>query len=164
MPPSFLDRVRAGEVPAESLKPASYHLAGNETLSNAASRSWQYLRGAWQAWKDVEAPGTGQTRDRWLLPLLRELGYSNVPALSHGQQIGDTHYPVSHQADHVPVHLLGPGVQLDRRNPGVAGAARAPQAMLQEYLNRSEANLWAILSNGSVLRLLRDSSALAGSA
>ena len=62
------------------------------------------------------------------------------------------------------VHLLGPGVHLDRRNPGVAGAARAPQAMLQEYLNRSEAHLWAILSNGSTLRLLRDSTALAGSA
>jgi len=36
--------------------------------------------------------------------------------------------------------------------------------MLQEALNREEANLWAILSNGSKLRLLRDSTALAGSA
>ncbi len=164
VPPSLLERVRAGEVTAVSLTPSSFHLAGHETLGNAASRSWTYLRGAWGAWRELDAQTTGQTRDRWLLPLLRELGYGNVPALSHGLDIDGTRYPISHARDHIPIHLLGPGVHLDRRNPGVAGAARAPQAMLQEYLNRSEAHLWAILSNGGTLRLLRDSTALAGSA
>jgi hypothetical protein len=164
VPPSFLTRVQSGEVDRASLTPASYRLAGNETLRDAAARAWTYLRGAWSAWNDLDAPGAGATRDRWLLPLLRELGYGNVPALSHGLTVEDTSYPVSHCWEHVPVHLLGPGVDLDRRNPGVAGAARAPQAMLQELLNRSSGHLWAILSNGSKLRLLRDSTALAGSA
>jgi hypothetical protein len=45
----------------------------------------------------------------------------------------------------------------------VAGAAaRAPHALVQEYLNRQEESLWAIVSNGRVLRILRDSSSLAG--
>ena len=35
--------------------------------------------------------------------------------------------------------------------------------MLQELLNRDDAYLWAILSNGGTLRLLRDSTALVGS-
>ena len=35
--------------------------------------------------------------------------------------------------------------------------------MLQELLNRADAYLWAILSNGATLRLLRDSTALVGS-
>ena len=35
--------------------------------------------------------------------------------------------------------------------------------MLQELLNRDDAYLWAILSNGATLRLLRDSTALVGS-
>ena len=36
--------------------------------------------------------------------------------------------------------------------------------MLQELLNRDDAHLWAIVSNGATLRLLRDSAALTGSA
>jgi len=47
----------------------------------------------------------------------------------------------------------------------VAGAAgAAPQSMVQELLNRTEQHLWAIITNGQRLRLLRDSRALAGSA
>ncbi|MGP5652473.1 MULTISPECIES: Eco57I restriction-modification methylase domain-containing protein [Glutamicibacter] len=108
-------------------------------------------------------PGTGDARQRWLLILLRELGYGQVaPA---GSEIEDrSSYPVSHLWDSVPIHLLGPRVQLDKRNPGVEGAAKAPQKMLQELLNHSADYLWGVLSNGLKLRLLRDSTALAGSA
>ena len=164
VPPSMLARVQAGEVDAASLTPASYHLAGNETLRDAAARAWSYLRGAWTSWRSIDDPTTGQTRERWLLPLMRELGYGNVPALPHGLDVDGTRYPISHARDHVAMHLLGPTIALDRRNPGVAGAARAPQAMVQEFLNRSDDRLWAILANGTRLRLLRDSTALAGSA
>lgn len=108
--------------------------------------------------------GTGAARDRWLLVLLRELGYGQVQVRARALGNDDRDYPISHEWNHVPIHLLGPGVDLDRRNPGVSGAARAPQAMVQEYLNRTPENLWAILSNGLQLRLLRDSTALAGSA
>lgn len=81
-----------------------------------------------------------------------------------GLAVDGDEYPVSHAWQHVPVHLLGPGIELDRRNPGVAGAARAPQAMVQKLLNRTEEHLWAVLSNGLRLWLLRHSTALAGSA
>ena len=170
MPPALLGRIQAGEVANPSLTPASYHLAAHESVRDAAARSWSYLRGAYAAWQEADAaripgsPGTGLARDRWLLPLLRELGYGNVPALSHGYDIDDTHYPISHAREHIPVHLLGPDAELDRRNPGMLGAARAPQAMVQEFLNRSDEHLWAVLSNGLRLRLLRDSTSLAGSA
>ncbi|MCB0901094.1 MAG: N-6 DNA methylase, partial [Actinobacteria bacterium] len=164
VPPSMLARVQGGEVAAESLTPASYRLAGNETLRDAAARAWAYLQGAWAAFRDIETPTIAQTRERWLLPLVRELGYGNVPALPHGLSIDETHYPISHRYEEIPIHLLAPAIHLDRRNPGVAGAARAPQAMLQEFLNRSDEHLWALLSNGTRLRMLRDSTALAGSA
>jgi hypothetical protein len=171
VPPSLLARIQTAEVsdPA-SLSPASYHLAGRETTRDAASRAWSYLRGAWAAWREHAAAqppgsaGTGAARERWLLILLRELGYGHVPAVPGGYVIESREYPVSHAWQHVPIHLVGPGADLDRRNPGVAGAARAPQAMVQELLNRDDSRLWAILSNGVKLRLLRDSTALAGSA
>ena len=58
--------------------------------------------------------------------------------------------------------MLGWGVPLDTKSAGVAGAARAPHAMVQELLNRTDEHLWAVLSNGRVLRLLRDSTTLTG--
>lgn len=166
---ALMKRIQANELndPA-SMSAHSYHLVGNEQPRDAAARAWSYLRGAWMAWRradaaDTSGPGTGLARDRWLLVLLDELGYGRLPPAS-STEIDGTEYPISHRWHHVPIHLLGPRVDLDRRNPGVAGAARAPQAMLQEYLNRTDGDLWGILSNGLRLRLLRDSTAFAGSA
>jgi len=171
LPPSLIGHLQDGTLgSAESRSAKSYHLVGSESVRDGAPRAWSYLRGAWSAWHDADqgrvegSAGTGPARERWLLPLLRELGYGQVPAAAHGLTIDGTDYPVSHIWQHVPVHLLGPGVNLDKRNPGVAGAARAPQAIAQELLNRTDQHLWAILSNGTRLRLLRDSTALVGSA
>ncbi|WP_273938653.1 Eco57I restriction-modification methylase domain-containing protein [Kutzneria chonburiensis] len=58
----------------------------------------------------------------------------------------------------VPLHLVGAGVALDNRTPGVA--ARAPQSMVQDFLNRARRCLWGIVSNGHSLRVLRDASSL----
>lgn len=174
VPPSLLGRIQSGEVnDPKSLDPASYHLIGTETVRDAASRSWGYLRTAWQSWRELDAkrrpdgtgPGIGDARQKWLLVLLQEMGYGRVPPLTGGLRVAETTYPISHLWGSVPIHLLGPGVELDKRTSGAEGAAkRAPQAMVQEFLNRDGEYLWAILSNGLKLRLLRDSTALAGSA
>jgi hypothetical protein len=170
LPSALLGRIQANELSnPQGLSGSSYHLVGSEKPRDAAARAWSYLRGAWTAWRDIATkeaglPGTGTARDKWLLVLLDELGYGRLPANRQAEQIDGVEYPISHRWHHVPIHLLGPGVDLDRRNPGVPGAARAPQAMLQEYLNRTDADLWGILSNGLRLRLLRDSTAFAGSA
>ena len=170
LPPSLIGHLQDGTLGSpESRAPGSYHLIGTESVRDASARAWSYLRGAWSAWREVDrgrvdrSAGTGPARDRWLLPLLRELGYGQVPAAGAGITLEGIDYPISHRWQHVPIHLLGPGVDLDRRNPGVAGAARAPQSMVQELLNRTDEHLWAILSNGTRLRLLRDSNALVGS-
>jgi hypothetical protein len=114
--------------------PESYGLERGESVRRQASRSWPYLLETWQDEKK---------RDRWNRILLRELGFHQFP-------------------EHVPVRLLGWGTDLDHRTPHVH--ARAPQSVLQEQLNRDDAKLWAILSNGTTLRLLRDSTVLVGSA
>lgn len=173
-PATLFQRLTAGEIgTTDSRAAASYGLVGSESVRDAANRAWSYLTGAWQDWRKAQAAAPGGyegtaaalARDKWLLVLLRELDYGRLPAKAGGIQVGDAEpFPVSHLWQHVPIHLLGPGVDLDRRNPGVAGAARAPQAMVQDLLNRSDDHLWAIVSNGLRLRLLRDSTALAGSA
>lgn len=150
---------------------ADYHLELGVTPKEAANRAWAVLRGAWAAYRDALAarpegdPATGLTRERWLSVLLRELGFGRVPPTAAGGLVADGRsWPVSHLVGgHLPVHLLGWGVDLDKRTPGMAGAAeRAPSAMVQDLLNRSDEHLWALVANGATLRVLRDSSTLVG--
>jgi hypothetical protein len=167
LPADLLARVVAGtDLPG--LSPDNYHLAG-EPVRQAASRAFEYSRGVYARFRDELArrpggdAGTGLTRERWLQPLLGALYYGRVPATPGGHlNVDGRDYPISHLWADVPVHLLGWGVDLDARTGRVAGAARAPQSMVQELLNRSPDHLWAVLSNGRTLRLLRDSSALVG--
>lgn len=154
------------------LSPKDYHLAAGETVRDAANRVWAYLRGVWTGYRDAlaqlpaGAPTTALTRERFLLVLLDQLGYGRVPTTGRGGiEVDGQAFPVSHLWGATPIHLLGSGTALDTRTKGMAGAAgSSPQSMVQELLNRSDEHLWAILSNGQVLRLLRDSTSLVGSA
>src|SRR5690606_31931512 len=152
-------------------KPAAYHLAKDETVVDVAERSWTYLRGRYAAFKEQLTegdPAVGITREYWLGRLFQELGYGHLPRVPAGglsSDDGEKQFAISHHWQHVPIHQLGWGVKLDRRSKGIPGAAdAAPQSLVQEYLNRSAAALWGIVTNGRLLRVLRDSSALAGSA
>jgi hypothetical protein len=52
-------------------------------------------------------------------------------------------------------------VSLDEKRAGVAGASRnSPHSLVQEYLNRNPDKLWGFVSNGLVLRVLRDNISL----
>src|SRR5512144_3140812 len=171
LPPDLVSKLSSGDGFA-GLKSGAYHLAGGESPREAANRAWSYLTGVWTAYRAAldQLPETDRatslTRERWLLVLLRELGFGRVPVTGAGGLAADGKaFPVSHVWEHVPVHLLGWRVDLDHRSPGVGGAADAsPQSLVQELLNRSDGHLWGLLSNGRVLRLLRDSTSLVGSA
>lgn len=171
LPADLLARVAEGrDLPG--LTPADYHLVAGETVRSAANRAWARLLPAWSAFRTAFAKtaatdaATGLTRDRWLQVLFSELGYGRLPVTPPGGLIvAGTAYPVSHQWGHVPIHLVGARVSLDTRTPGVAGAARsAPHSMVQELLNRTDEHLWAMVTNGLVLRLLRDNTSLVSKA
>lgn len=168
LPSDVLNRIAAGDPDLGGLRPADFHLSPGETPREAANRAWAYLTSVWPTFREALAglpegdPAVRLTRERWLLLLFRELGYGRLQSTPAGGLVaGDKAYPVSHLWGAFPIHLLGWGVDLDRRTKGVAGAAeRAPHAMVQEMLNRSDDHLWAAVSNGRVLRLLRDSTTL----
>lgn len=170
LPTDLLGRVLAGDKDLGGLTGAEYHLAAGETPREAANRSWPYLLGAWTTYRQALAklpeadPAVGLTREKWLNAVFKELDYGRLqPTPTGGLTADDKSFPVSHLWGATPLHLLGWGVELDKRTKGVPGAAeRAPQAMLQELLNRSDDYLWGMLSNGRTLRLLRDSTSLAG--
>ena len=165
LPADLLGRIFAGDPQVPGTSPQTYGLERGESVRRQASRSWLYLLEVWQDFKqrvagDDAATSARVTRERWLRILLRELGFHHMTAGSF--EIEGKSFPVSHQAGHIPLHLLGWGTDLDHKTPHVT--ARAPQSMLQELLNREDAYLWAIVSNGATLRVLRDSAALTGSA
>jgi hypothetical protein len=169
-PADLLDAVLTG-TDLSGLGADNFHLTGGLTPREAANRAWSVLRGAWATYRQsIDArpdgdPAVGLTRERWLLVLLRELGFRRVPTTpAGGLETNERSWPVSHLAEGaLPVHLLGWHTDLDRRTPGMPGAAeRPPHAMVQELLNRSEDYLWALLAAGDRLRMLRDSSTLVG--
>ena len=153
------------------MKAVDYGLAPGERVRDAITRSWQRLTALWAGFQQAEASvapdetGTSLTRERWLLPLLDELGFAGLPLVqSLAVQDGSIDsaegkdYAISHEwASCVPVHLMGWRVDVDRRSPGVRGASKAsPHGLVQEFLNSSDKHLWGVVSNGRVLRLLRD--------
>lgn len=157
------------------LRADDYRLELGVTPREAANRAWAVLTSAYAGFRHVldGLPDTdravGLTREKWLAIVLRELGFGpRLPITPAGGLTADDRlFPISHEystdAGLVALHLLGWRVELDKRTPGQAGAAdRAPHAMVQEYLNRSDTALWGVLSNGRKLRLLRDSSTLIG--
>lgn len=166
LPVDLLQRIRSNDKNLEGLTPESYHLAPGEKLNETINRSWNRLSGLWSAFqaargrlKSADA-GTTLTRERWLLPLFQELGFGRLNT-SKAVEIEGKSYPISHRWLNVPLHLVGCGIELDKRTPGAAGAARtSPHSLIQEYLNRSEDAQWGVVSNGLSLRILRDNAAL----
>ncbi len=166
LPADLLQRIAEGDGDLEGLKPNDYHLVGGQKVREAISSSWNKLLGVWNSFRAAvdklpeKELGTTLTREKWLLPLFQELGYGRLPT-SKAVVIEGKSYPISHFWQPAPIHLIGCRVDIDRRTAGVAGAARiSPHSLVQEFLNRSEPNLWAFVSNGLRLRILRDNVSL----
>ncbi|MFH1933088.1 MAG: N-6 DNA methylase [Pseudomonadota bacterium] len=166
LPIDLLHRIAEGDSGLKGLTPDSYHLTKNERLNEIINRAWNRCQSVWRVFQSDAASlpeadaGTTLTRERWLLPFFQELEYGRL-LTSKAQEIDHKTYPISHAWHHTPIHLVTFRQDLDRRTPGVAGAARmSPHSLVQEFLNRSDDNLWGIVSNGLRLRLLRDNASL----
>ncbi|WP_405796203.1 Eco57I restriction-modification methylase domain-containing protein [Streptomyces sp. NBC_01506] len=153
--------------------PADYHVIGpRRSVRDEAERHWDYLKAVWRELREklpvspeaeLPADPTGLAVDQWLEPLFNELGFGRLTTVPAGAYRADSDpdrvFPISHHWHHVPVHLAVWNALLDKR-PGGVGTV-PPHSLLQECLNRREAHLWGVLTNGRQLRLLRDSNALA---
>jgi len=166
LPPDLLQRVLDNDKTLPGLNPEGYHLGGNEKLNEAINRSWNRLlavgSGFYSAMEKLPPNDTGATltREKWLLILFQELGYGRL-TYGKGFEIEGKSYPISHTWGNSPIHLVGCRIDIDRRTSGVAGASKmSPHSLIQEFLNRSKEHLWAFVSNGLILRILRDNVSL----
>lgn len=178
LPAEAIPRINDLRMPGQTAD--AYQLPPGMAVNGAIARAWEAMLAAHRSWRTAleRLPqgdaATKLTRDKWLLPLFYELGWGRPDVVNGGLAVppglGETeapHFPISHRvawpdaayaAAWVPLHLVGAGIGLDTKTAGVT--ARAPQAMVQDYLNREDHALWAVLSNGHRLRLLRDASSL----
>ena len=166
LPPDLLRRVVDRRAALAGTSPEDYGLSPGERLNEVITHSWNRLLRHYGEFDSaaVHLPegeaGTGLTNDKWSLPLLRVAGFGFLPA-SAGPEIGGRSYAIGRFFGPVPVHLVGRGLSLDRRAAGQRGAAVVnPHGLVQEFLNRSDAHLWVIVSNGLRLRILRDNQTL----
>ncbi|MBM4346146.1 MAG: N-6 DNA methylase [Deltaproteobacteria bacterium] len=163
LPQQLLERVAAGDAALPGTRPADYHEDSANGLSQAMSRAWAALTGRWANFQAARAQipanerATTLTRERWLLPLFQELGYGRLQAERGAIETGGRTFAVSHRWGHVPLHLVGVGVHLDRPAGGERGGpGNRPHGLVQDLLNHADGHLWGMATNGLVLRLLRD--------
>ncbi len=168
--PELLERVVRHDPKLAGLTPGDFHL--EVPLGEATSRAWSALQPVWRAFRfkvgrlPAADPATAPTRD-WLLALFRELGWGTLAPANEMFRVDGQPFAISHGWGHVPIHLLGARVSIDKRPPAGAkgaGPRTSPHGLVQDLLNRSEPSLWGLVSNGLVLRLLRDHQSLSSAA
>lgn len=181
-------RIEGGLIPADELarlttlqapdkteqKDTQYSIPKGLKLRDEVARFWKIAQNLWsdlqslRQRQDVDAHRA--TVQDFLVPLLRDvLGYTDlapgatVDASGHRYNIG-----YAARAGRLPVILAAHTQALDvaterfgELNPDTGKTRRrSPFMLAQEALNASHASLWAITSNGLVLRILRDNPSL----
>ncbi len=162
--PDLLDRVEE----AVGQKPADFGLDSGAKVKDEILRAWADAQDYWRIFQrkldtlKPDSPATTETRNHWVVPLLGLLGYQ-LDYQQKGAELNGKVYPLSHRTSnraHTPVHIIGyrEPSGLDRK-PERAQLRMSAHAMVQEYINLHD-ELYAVVSNGRLLRLLRDSSRL----
>jgi len=149
-------------------RPADFGLTSKDKVKDEIARSWADALDYWRIFQrkldTVQGNATSETRNQWMIPLLGLLQY-DIQFQSKGTVLDGRIYAISHKATNranTPVHIIGANnpYKLDKK-PETEKATRrmSAHALIQEFLNLHE-QLYGIVTNGSVLRLLRDSSRL----
>jgi len=159
----ILAKIEQGEMPGQAAN--DFGFGSNVKVKDEIARAWADAQDMWRVYSRrmervaEDEYGTSETRKFWIIPLLEMLGYDTV--LAKAETVDDKSYAISHRAqnlDGFPIHIMGFRDNLDKKRSD-SGPRMSPHALVQEYINLKE-HLYAIVSNGTSLRLLRDSSRL----
>lgn len=165
--PDILDHL--DDAPGQ--RPADFGLETGTKVKDEIARAWADAQDYWRIFQRKletlrpDSPATTETRQQWITPLLGLLGYQ-IEYQAKGVELNGKTYAISHRVTNrgnTPIHIIGARetAGLDRKPERAhIGAPRmSAHALVQEYLNLHD-ELYGIVTNGRVLRLLRDSSRL----
>jgi len=181
-------RIEGGLLPAEELTrltlladprateqtEGQYRIAKGLKLRDEIARDFKIALTLWQDFQALRKRQDVQPHDvtvrEWLLPLLRDVLHFHDAARCPAIQNAGHQYAIGHAGNdgRVPLVLTGFDQTLDsaaerfgETNPDTGKTRRrSPFMLAQEALNASDASLWAIVSNGLTLRILRDNASL----
>jgi len=151
-------------------RPADFGLEGTAKVKDEIARAWADAQDYWRIFQRklesvrADSLATTETRQQWVLPLLGLLGYQ-LDFQPKSAEANGKLFPLSHRVANrgsTVVHVTGyrDPAGLDRKAEQRSGALRmSAHAMVQEYLNLAD-ELYGVVTNGRVFRLLRNSSRL----
>jgi hypothetical protein len=167
--PELLERAARGE--AAHQKDTDYALPRGLKLHDEYGRAFRIASATYHAF----APQTlradldpDQLTRSFVLDLLRQcLGFTDLALLSEPVTLSERGFPITAHAlgGRIPVVIAPHHTALDEPIPqfAIAGAGarkKSAHQLAQEYLNAAPNALWAVVSNGKSLRLLRDADTL----
>lgn len=165
--PDQLEKAALGLYP-KFQSDADYHTPKGLKLKDDYSRAFQIAIAQWKHFApqlertDVDA---GTVTQSFVQELLRDaFGYLGITPIS-GITIGERHFPANLLVGDVPVVVAPHTLDLDDPDTrfAIAGSGSRKKSafqLAQELLNASPDHLWAIVSNGRQLRLVRDAATL----
>lgn len=158
----ILDTIAPGDGPGQ--QPADFGLTKTTKTKDEIARAWADALDYWRIFKrkldaNTNTYATTETRKFWVVPLLNLLGYD--PAVQQrGEDVQGRTYTISHRdRGNFPIHVVGWREKLDEKRQAANGPKLSPHGLVQEYINLTE-HVYGLVTNGSVLRLLRDGSRL----
>ncbi len=162
--PDIIDRL--DDMPGQ--RPADFGFESGTKVKDEIARAWADAQDYWRIFQrkletlKPDASAATETRNNWIVPLLSLLKY-DLEYQKQGAELNGKIYAISHRVTNrgqTPVHIVGyrDPAGLDRK-PANATLRMSAHAMVQEYLNLTE-QLYGVVTNGRVIRILRDSSRL----
>lgn len=164
--PDQLEKAALGKAKYQS--EAEYHTPKGLRLKDDYSRAFQIACAQWKHFsqllerEDIDAKTVTET---FAFELLRDVfGYAQLKE-TKSLIVNERSYPITFLAGHVLMVVAPFHIKLDDSLPlfvveGSGSRKKSAFQVAQELLNASDAHLWAIVTNGRQLRLLRDAASL----
>ncbi|SOY40010.1 putative type II DNA modification enzyme [Cupriavidus taiwanensis] len=181
-------RIEGGLIPADELTrltlladpkateqtESHYRIARGLKLRDEIARDFKIALNLWQDFQVLRQRQDVQSHEvtvrEWLLPLLRDVLHFNDAARCPTIEQAGHQYNIGHAGSggRVPLVFAGFDQPLDTAGERFGETnqdtgrirRRSPFMLAQEALNASDASLWALVSNGLSLRILRDNPSL----
>lgn len=165
LPAEWLGTIAALKAAHQS--PADYGIPKGLNLRDEVGRYWRIAQAHWSefAQNRDQAEDPHALASRFVQALMRDVfGAHDLQLHTAPVEFNERLYPITAtaRAGRLPLVIAAAHQRLDERDRrfGDSGRQRSAFGLLQDYLNASDAALWGIASNGSVLRLARDNASL----
>jgi len=156
--PDLLEKTALGTAPGQTV--ADYKLPRGLRLSDEYGRAFQIALAAWKAFE------TRGKSEEFVLEVFRDcLGFTSI-SKPESLSVSDLRFPVEYLLTPSVPMVIAPkdwGLDDSQARWAVEGAGSRKKSafqLTQEFLNASGDHTWAVVTNGTTVRLLRDSQTL----